>query len=122
MTHELFGEALFSYSRAQAIADGVLVDLSRFPEISQVWRHHLACTDTVWNLVQAAIRDEGKDLPGILWDISHMAMASARVKGASSDRVGFRVIIGRKTHALKLVVGPGDTPEPVLTLMLATES
>ena len=122
MTHEFFGEALFSYSRAQAIADGGLVDLSRFPEISEIWVHPTACTDTVWKLVEAAIRDEGKDLQGILWDISHMAMANARVKGASTDRVEFRVIIGRRTHELKLVVGPGDTPEPVLTLMLATES
>lgn len=122
MTHEFFGEALFSYSRAQALADGVLVDLSQFPEIREMWKHHMACTETVWNLVEAAIRDEGKDLPGILWDISHMAMASARVKSESTDRVQFRVIIGRKTHELKLVVGPGDTPQPVLTLMLATES
>ena len=122
MTHEFFGEALFSYSRAQAIADGVLVDLSQFPEISQMWMHQMACTDTVWNLVEAATDDEGKDLPGVLRDISHMAMVSARVKGASADRIQFRVIIGTKTHELKLIVGPGDTPQPVLTLMLATES
>jgi hypothetical protein len=121
MSDSIFGEAIFSYSRKQAIADGVLVDLSQFVEIKQLWKHHMACTDTVWAIIEDAVRDAGNDLAGILWDISHMAMAAARVRGADVDIIFFKVIIGRTTHQLKLHVGPGDDGEPVLTLMLPRE-
>jgi hypothetical protein len=50
-----------------------------------------------------------------------MAMVKARAQSDRSDTVRFQVIIAGTTHSLKLHVGPGDTPEPVLTLMLPTE-
>ena len=43
----------------------------------------------------------------------------AFAKGAKA--AGFKVIIAGKKHALKLHFGPGDTAEPVLTLMLPGE-
>jgi hypothetical protein len=121
MSDAIFGEPIFSYSRKQAIEDGVLVDLSQFDEIKELWKHHMACTAQVWKIIETAKKDERKDLAGILWDISHMAMAAARVNGANVDTIRFKVTIGRKAHQLELHVGPGDIREPVLTLMLPNE-
>jgi hypothetical protein len=121
MADAFFGEPISSYSRKQAIEDGVLVDLSQFKEVSELWKHHMASTVAVWAIIEGAIRDEGKDLAGILWDISHMAMVAARIGGVKTSVVRFRVMIGRELHELKLQVGPGDRGEPVLTLMLPLE-
>ena len=35
-----FGEAIYSYSRKQAIEDGVLVDLSLIDSVKQHWKYH----------------------------------------------------------------------------------
>lgn len=121
MSDSIFGEPIYSYTRKQAIEDGVLVDLSQFEEIKQLWKHHMACTAAVWSIIDNAVKNQGKDLAGILWDISHVAMAATRVQGSQTDTLRFRVIIGRATHELKLHVGPGDGGEPVLTLMLPSE-
>jgi hypothetical protein len=117
-----FGDVIYSYTRKQAIDDGVLVDLTEISEaIRQVWKHHLACTDTVWTIIESATAQPGQDLEGILHDIAFMAMVKARTQSDRSDTVRFQVIIAGTTHSLKLHVGPGDTAEPVLTLMLPTE-
>ena len=117
-----FGDVIYSYTRKQAIEDGVLVDLTGISgAIRQVWKHHLACTDTVWAIIEAASAQRGQDLEGILDDIAMMAMVTARTQNERSDKVLFRVIIAGTTHSLKLHVGPGDTAEPVLTLMLPNE-
>ena len=50
----LFGEAVFIYTRAQAIEDGVLVDLSHVDSIQQHWKFPFACTSTVWAIIEAA--------------------------------------------------------------------
>ena len=119
-TNHPFGETIFAYTRKQAIADGVLVDLSQFPELKQTWKWNVACTDTVWNLIDAAIRNDGKDLAGVLWDLTNMMRFAAR-RTPETDSILFRVIIGRTTHQLKLHVGPGDCGEPVITVMLPNE-
>lgn len=121
MTDSFWGEPIFSYSRKQAIEDGVLIDLSHFGGITQAWKHPIACTASVWSLIQSAITNDGKGLTGILWDISHVAMANTRIHGGKTDTIRFKVAIGRTSVDLKLHVGPGDTAEPVLTLMLPHE-
>lgn len=64
-----------------------------------------------------------QDYAGILHDILFMSKCSGRSLDASTKI--FRVIIqgaGRnKYHDLKLMVGPGDQREPVITIMLASE-
>ncbi len=117
-----FGDVIYSYSRKQAIDDGVLVDLTAISgAIRQIWKHHMACTDTVWAIIETATEQPGQDLEGILHDIAFIAMVKARTQGDQRDTVRFQVIIAGKTHSLKLIIGPGDTAEPVLTLMLPNE-
>jgi hypothetical protein len=121
MTNENpFGEVIYSYSRAQAIEDGVLVDLSNVDSIRQHWKHPFACTSAVWAIIEEALTKEGQDLAGICHDISTMAKLALR-GGREGDRVLFTVIITGRKHSLKLHIGPGDTAAPVLTLMLLNE-
>ena len=57
MTNEnRFGETIYSYSRAQAIEDGVLVDLSHVDSIRQHWKHPFACTSAVWGIIEDALQ------------------------------------------------------------------
>jgi len=115
-----FGEPIYSYSRTQAIEDGVLVDLSQVDSIRRAWRHHFVCTSAVWAIIEAALKRPDQDLVGICHDISFMSMIAIR-KSSDEGLVHFRVIITRTTHTFKLHIGPGDTPTPVLTLMLSNE-
>lgn len=120
MSNETFGDVIFSYSRAQAIADGVLVDLTPFQVVRQHWKFHFACTDAVWAIVTDAVEKHGKDCAGILHDISTLAKQQIR-SGRNEEALLFQVIIGPSLRSLKLHCGPGDRAEPVLTLMLPTE-
>ena len=136
MTNENpFDEVIFSYTRKQAIADGVLVDLSQTEVTQQRWNHHLACTSKVWSIIEQALQTPGQDVNGIVHDISTMAklaintayeMEKTFVEAGvrlprQIDQVRFKVIIVKKVHTLKLHFGPGDAGEPVLTLMLPNE-
>ena len=115
-----FGEVAYSYPRKQAIEDGVLVDLSEVQSIKQHWKHPFACTSTVWAIVETALQQPGQDLSGICHDISTMAKLAIRTT-QDADQIRLRVIIATRAHKLKLHIGPGDTPAPVLTLMLPNE-
>ena len=115
-----FGEVIFSYSRKQAIEDGVLVDLSQVETIQRHWKYPFACSAGVWAAIQQALQEDGQDLTGICHDISMMAK-NAFGTTPEADQLFFKVIIGRKTHALKLHIGAGDTLAPVLTLMFPDE-
>jgi hypothetical protein len=119
----VFGETIYSYSRAQAIEDGVLVDLSQVESIRQSWKHPFACTSAVWAIIEEALLQPHYDLAGILHDVSTMTKLSIRTNEAArnSDQIRFEVIIDGKKHAMKLHIGPGDTAAPVLTLMLPYE-
>jgi hypothetical protein len=114
-----FGEVIFSYSRQQAIEDGVLVEVGelareagfKFPTV-------------VTQALEATLRDipegSGQDYTGRLWDVLFLAHVTAR-QAPATDRVGFEVIISTpgdagSLHKLLLHIGPGDTPEPVLTI------
>lgn len=116
----IFGDAIFRYTRANAIADGVLVNLSNIETVKGHWKFPFACTDTVFGLIERAIEEHNNDLAGIMHDISTMAKAEVR-NGSRADVIHFKVFIGLKLQDLKLHIGPGDTAEPVMTLMLSHE-
>jgi hypothetical protein len=115
-----FGEVIFRYTRANAIADGVLVDLSEVETVKQHWKFPFACTDTVFAIIETAIETGGQNLIGIMHDIGICAKAEAQ-HGGRQNLIFFKVCIGNKLHDLKLHIGPGDTTAPVLTLMLPHE-
>lgn len=123
---DLFGEVIHSYSRAQAIEDGVLVDLSELaPDVcAQHFKHPVACTSTVWAIVDKAVKNKKgmNDLNGVIHDMLGMSLFGRVVD--QGTRL-FRVIIkgaGRRSDfVFKIVCGPGDNAEPVMTIMMPEE-
>lgn len=127
---DLFGSPIHTYTREQAFDDGVLIDLSyeesdTAPVCRQHYRHPIACTAAVFQIMQKAVENPRycNDYAGILHDMLFMSKAMARKLDEST--VIFRCIIvgaGRsKYHDFKLQVGPGDQGEPVITIMLPRE-
>jgi hypothetical protein len=65
-------DLIHSYSRAEAIADGVLVDISSVAREAGI-RYPIALTRTVWEqYVKVPSGVAGQDEPGRLWDIVWM--------------------------------------------------
>ena len=120
-------EVVFSYSREQAIADGVLVDVSDMAREAG-FRYPVAMTAAAWADCVAwpeSSRSAGQSESGRLWDV--LWMTKLAIKGADGDRVMVTVLRvpahgGRAAPAaLQVMVGPGDAWEPVITIMLPGE-
>jgi hypothetical protein len=125
-------EVIHTYSRADAIGDGVLVDVTEEArEAGLVFP--VAVTRTVWEgYVTPSLHDKekwGQDLVGRLWDT--LWMLRMAVKGgqgeyrADSGELRFEVYYRLQGHArripLKAVFGLGDDGSPVITVMLPDE-
>ena len=125
---EIFGEPISVYTRAQAIADGVLVDLSALaPDVcAQHYKHPLACTAAVWAVIDAAVKHPRwmNDLNGVVHDVLWMSHERP-VQRMGPSTVLFEVIIKgaglQSVFTFKLACGPGDDASPVMTLMLPEE-
>lgn len=139
-----FGPIVSSYSRAEAIADGVLVDLTADGETKLLCREAgfklpIAMTATAFRETVLAGTAEtpdgefvfpiGQSTKGRLWDVLMVLRfaISAACRRGDSDRVHFRVAVDEhgdgKHTTVKLwcQIGPGDDGEPVLTIMLEGE-
>lgn len=125
MSEEL--EVISSYSRAQAIADGVLIDVSKMAKEAG-FKWPTVVTDNLWAThIQPSERAKkyGQDAQGRLWDVLWMASLAARRSRDGQDLVPFEVLFQngpgekwRDVVKLWAHVGPGDHGEPVLTIML----
>ena len=130
---ELFGEVISTYSRAQALEDGVLIDAG--PTAREAgFKWPVAITSAAWaDCVAWTDADSGRqvhqDQLGRLWDVLFLAQHAIRVNRSGGDRVKFQLYRvprdGKSTEAriitLKLIVGPGDKGEPVITILLPDE-
>ena len=121
---KLFDEAdvIHSYTRAQAIADGVLVDVTQWASPREMMGGFVipvAVTAAVWSLLEPP---EGscESRRGRAHDVLWMAALAAR-GNRDGDRATFQVEIGGATVAMWLQIGPGDEGEPVVTIMLEGE-
>ena len=122
-------DVIYSYTRAQAIDDGVLVD-GTIGDLAEVTRQHykypVAMTAAVFALMEQAVnnRKHCNDWRGVWHDILFMSRAYITRRFDDTSHL-FEVIItgtGRKKkHTLKIVCGPGDDAEPVVTIMLPEE-
>jgi len=115
-------EVISVYTRKQAIADGVLVDLTGlFPNDTRIYKHPVACTMTVWHMIQDACDKTGEDAGVYVWDLCWMS-TRAVVKDLGNERL-FKccIPIGTKERLFKVHIGPGDDYSPVITIMLPDE-
>ena len=112
------------YTRAQALEDGVLVDLTEWAK-ELGFRFPVACTATLWNdyiVPPQGTRELGQSERGRAHDVLWMLFNAIRRSG-DGDMVSFEVLFlrtdGRQALVkLKSLCGPGDQGEPVLTIML----
>lgn len=122
-----FGEVVFRYTRAQAIADGVLVDVT---ETARELGFHVpvALTAGVWGeCVEVPAGATGQDEQGRLWDVLGLLRFAIQARrGRPDNRVDFVVQVQRADRKIEDVdlyalCGPGDEAEPVITVMLPHE-
>lgn len=120
----IFGEIISSYSRAQGIEDGILVDVSSVAREAGI-KFPVAMTRSVWcQYVEVPSGVACQDESGRLWDILWMLRCSAR--RFTGNEMLYQLYV-RNSNArprrvtLKAVCGPGDTAEPVITIMLPNE-
>lgn len=130
---ELFGEPIHIYTRAQALADGVLVDVTKFAKeagflvpvamTAAAWADCVAWTDA------DSARQTHQDQAARLWDVLWMAVLAMRRAPETQPRLAFKLYRiprgerGAKARltTLHLVIGHGDTEEPVITILQPNE-
>ncbi len=121
-------EVIYAYTRAQALEDGSLVDVSETAKEAGI-KFPVALTAAVYGqCVEVPDGVSCQDAKGRLWDILWMfRCAAARFDG---DTLLFKLYVrnhnrehlGRRDLVtLKAVCGPGDDGEPVVTIMLPEE-
>ena len=122
----LFGPVISSYSRAQAIADGVLVDISDTARAAQ-FKVPVAMTAALWaRCIETPARVSRKVELVWTWNLLYRVHWAIQVGDRSSSRVAVEWDVpdgDGKTERVQFVaaIGPGDDAEPVITLMLHDE-
>ncbi len=117
---------IHSYSRRQAIEDGVLIDVSKFARELGI-RHPTALTAGVWERCVAVPPGvTGQDETGRLWDVVFLLRLA--IAGCRGSEVGYSLHVRDDNREgapplvwLRAVCGPGDQAEPVITVMLPDE-
>lgn len=119
------------YTRAQAIDDGVLVDLTEWASETG-FPIPLACTAELWSkyiVPPDCTREAGQSERGrahdLLWML-HCAIKRSAASKTGAEQIMFEVIFlqeprRHETVSLRAICGPGDDAEPVLTVMLPHE-
>lgn len=117
---------IYSYTRAQALKDGVLVNVSEMAKEAG-FKIPVAVTHAVWHeYVVPDVRARGyQDIEGRLWDILKMLLFAIK-SGARGSQVSFTVSMimkakQRRNITFKAICHPGDDLEPVITIMLPDE-
>jgi hypothetical protein len=113
------------YSRADAISDGTLVDVTAEARETGI-DHPTALTREVWaeyvKLTPAA-QHAGCDRRGRLHDILWMFRWAATASRSDESELRFELLVVTDTPepklvTLKAICGPGDDQAPVITILL----
>ena len=121
------------YTRAEAIADGVLADVSETAREAG-FAAPVAVTSAVWALIEPTEQEKGwgQDAAGRLWDLLRICRQAIRSRSTpTAGELLFQVffqLAGREYHrngitklTFKCHSGPGDAGEHVLQIMLPEE-
>ena len=123
---ELFGDVIYSYTRTQALEDGVLVDLNQWIPVNESgYKFPVACTAGVFAIIEKAVNNKYQcnDYKGVIWDILWMSKVHQIQKWETGALFTVK-ITGAARQSLftfKIECGPGDSGEPVLTISLPDE-
>ncbi|MCE9567322.1 MAG: hypothetical protein K8U57_35420 [Planctomycetes bacterium] len=118
-------ELIHSYSRAQALSDGTLVDVTATAKEAGI-KHPTAVTHAVYEqFIRVPERVEGQDERGRTWDIIWM-LKFAIARAPEGDFLIYTVFVRNANTQpqpvkLKAICHPGDEGEAVVTVMLPDE-
>jgi hypothetical protein len=121
-------DLIHRYTRADAIRDGVLIDVSATAKEAG-FKYPVALTAAAW--AQCVAVPPGvlcQDEAGRLWDVLTMLRLAVREQSGGARELRFAVHVRNDSRngtpplvRLKALCGPGDKGEPVLTVMLHDE-
>jgi hypothetical protein len=123
----LFGPMIYAYTRAQAIQDGVLVDVTETSK-EVGFKLPVAITEALHNRLTPTKADAslGQDYDGRLWNVLWLAAFTIKLADPGTDTVAFTVTQQEvepksgQPHSvdirLRVVCGPGDENELVFTI------
>ena len=123
-----FGEVIYSYTRAQAVADGVQVEVSKVAVEAGI-KFPVFITRTVFDSF-VAVPDgvSGQDEAGRLWDVVWMLRFAIRKAQHGQNRLPFALYVRNDNHKprlIKLIATCGaldiDDAQPAITVMLPDE-
>lgn len=128
MSDDIFGQAIYSYTRADAIRDGVLIDVSEQAKDSG-FTIPVALTAAVYQqYIVPPLSLEGgygQSIEGRLHDTLFLLYVAIKRGGHKTDTlyftVGYLMENGVKDVALKAVIDGGDDGKAVLTILLPEE-
>jgi hypothetical protein len=120
-------DIIYAYTRAQAIDDGVLVDVTDAAREAG-FRYPVALTRSVWDAyVSVPEGVEGQDERGRLWDVLVM-LRFAVATAPDASQVRYRLHVRNDNREgepplveLKAMCGPDDDAKPCITVMLPSE-
>lgn len=119
--------AIHSYTRAQALEDGVLIDVTKHAKEIGI-RYPTALTAGVW--AEAIARPKAVELEGNRWEKSRtkelleLAITELETSPSKCVRLLYHVPVtldDSKRIELRATVSPGDDGREVLTIMLPHE-
>ena len=120
-----FGGVIYAYSRSQAVADGVQVDVTKTAQEAGI-KFPMFLTRAVFDNYVAVPPDvTGQDEAGRLWDLVWMARFAILRSHGHTDRLPVALYVRNDNHRAKLVkliatcsALDMDDPQPALTLMM----
>ena len=124
-----FGGVIYAYSRSQAVADGVQVDVTKTAQEAGI-KFPMFLTRAVFDNYVAVPPDvSGQDEAGRLWDLIWMARFAILRSHGHTDRLPVALYVRNDNHRAKLVKLIAtcsaldiDDPQPALTLMMPEEN
>lgn len=116
---------IYSYTRREALADGVLIDATSVAKEAG-FIHPVALTAAAWGqCVDVPEECPWQDEDGRLWDVLWMLLNAIKQRREQNPlHFSLSVQNGPRetgTVTLKAVCGPGDDGEPVITVMMPEE-
>ena len=125
---ETFGPVIYSYTRAQAVADGVQVEVTKTAQEAGI-KFPMFLTRAVWDAyVSVPEGVTGQDEAGRLWDVVWMTRFAILRAHGHTDRCPVALYVRNDNHRAKLVkliaqCGPldMDDPQPAITVMMPDE-
>ena len=123
-----FGGVIYAYSRSQAVADGVQVDVTKTAQEAGI-KFPMFLTRAVFDNYVAVPPDvTGQDEAGRLWDLIWMTRFAILRNHGYTDRLPVALYVRNDNHRAKLVKLIAtcsaldiDDPQPALTLMMPDE-